>query len=279
MFVRYFACSCPRPACVHGVQRPAGQQDARKRWVGNGPSVLFLLHFAETIIVPAQVGFAISTWQCSGDQAKGASNWGVFERQRSWVGLPTIVRGQPCGVACDFWNRYEARGPDAGAGAVGQVAEPCGPCLHEPITPPLPPPEGPPAGGPGAGRQHGLQLLPPLPGVAPAGAGAGPVGRRRGAALQRHPGMHAQAGCGWGLLPLRACREGRQPVPPVCMPVCALRGPRTRGAHRPTAHALHELHASLPPRAHAPTKPCGLPPQQGAGAPRHPAPFCAPRLV
>lgn len=56
---------------------------------------------------PFQVGFAISTWQNSGDQAKGASNWGVFERQRSWVGLPTIVRGQRCGAACDFWNRYE----------------------------------------------------------------------------------------------------------------------------------------------------------------------------
>lgn len=36
---------------------------------------------------PFQVGFAISVWQNSGDQHKEASNWGIFERQRSLLFL------------------------------------------------------------------------------------------------------------------------------------------------------------------------------------------------
>lgn len=56
---------------------------------------------------PFQVGFAISVWQNSGDQSKEASNWGIFERQRTWLGQPTIWHGEKCGESCDFWNRYE----------------------------------------------------------------------------------------------------------------------------------------------------------------------------
>lgn len=54
---------------------------------------------------PFQVGFAISVWQNSGDQSKEASNWGIFERQRTWLGQPTIWHGDRCGESCDFWNR------------------------------------------------------------------------------------------------------------------------------------------------------------------------------
>ena len=56
---------------------------------------------------PFAVGFAISTWQCSGDQFKEATNWGIFERQRTLFRQPTIHNGDRCGSACDFWNRYE----------------------------------------------------------------------------------------------------------------------------------------------------------------------------
>ncbi|PSC70754.1 glycoside hydrolase [Micractinium conductrix] len=56
---------------------------------------------------PFQVGFAISTWQNSGDQSKEASNWGIFERQRTWLGMSTIDNGDRCGESSDFWNRYE----------------------------------------------------------------------------------------------------------------------------------------------------------------------------
>lgn len=56
---------------------------------------------------PFQVGFAISVWQNSGDQSKEASNWGIFERQRTWLGQPTIWHGDKCGASCDFWNRCE----------------------------------------------------------------------------------------------------------------------------------------------------------------------------
>lgn len=55
---------------------------------------------------PFQVGFAISVWQNSGDQSKEASNWGIFERQRTWLGQPTIWHGEKCGESCDFWNRW-----------------------------------------------------------------------------------------------------------------------------------------------------------------------------
>ena len=57
---------------------------------------------------PFQVGFAISTWQNSGDQSKEASNWGIFERQRTWLGMSTIDNGDRCGESSDFWNRYES---------------------------------------------------------------------------------------------------------------------------------------------------------------------------
>lgn len=56
---------------------------------------------------PFQVGFSMSTWQSSGDQFKGATNWGIFERQRSWFGMPTIVGNARCGQSCNFWDRYE----------------------------------------------------------------------------------------------------------------------------------------------------------------------------
>ncbi|EFN55966.1 hypothetical protein CHLNCDRAFT_145286 [Chlorella variabilis] len=42
-----------------------------------------------------------------GDQFKEASNWGIFERQRTWLLQPTIYNGDRCGASCDFWNRYE----------------------------------------------------------------------------------------------------------------------------------------------------------------------------
>lgn len=65
---------------------------------GNGAAV----HAAPE---PFHVGFAISTWQNSGDQEKEASNWGMFERRRGWLGQPNIWNGDKCGAACDFWNR------------------------------------------------------------------------------------------------------------------------------------------------------------------------------
>ena len=56
---------------------------------------------------PFHVGFACSTWQSSGDQSKEASNWGMFERRRGWLGTPSILNGDLCGASCDFWNLYE----------------------------------------------------------------------------------------------------------------------------------------------------------------------------
>ncbi|KAK9829708.1 hypothetical protein WJX72_007458 [[Myrmecia] bisecta] len=47
---------------------------------------------------------AISVYQNSG----GANtNWSEFEQQKKAFGRPTILHGDKCGVASDFWNRYE----------------------------------------------------------------------------------------------------------------------------------------------------------------------------
>lgn len=55
---------------------------------------------------PFYVGFAISTWQNSGD-GKTRSNWGEWCKTRTFCFLPTIAGGAVCGESSDFWNRYK----------------------------------------------------------------------------------------------------------------------------------------------------------------------------
>ncbi|KAK9811112.1 hypothetical protein WJX73_003422 [Symbiochloris irregularis] len=50
------------------------------------------------------VGVAISVYQNSG----GPNNqWERFEHEKKWFGRPTIAGGAVCGLAADFWDRYE----------------------------------------------------------------------------------------------------------------------------------------------------------------------------
>ena len=48
-----------------------------------------------------KVGFAISVYQCSGDDN---SNWGAFERRRGLFGRSPIDNGDLCGEACTFFQ-------------------------------------------------------------------------------------------------------------------------------------------------------------------------------
>lgn len=51
-----------------------------------------------------QVGFAISTYQNSGDPN---TNWGHWETRRGLLGTPTIRNGDRCGASTNFWELYE----------------------------------------------------------------------------------------------------------------------------------------------------------------------------
>lgn len=51
-----------------------------------------------------QVGFAISTYQNSGDPN---TNWGHWETRRGLLGTPTIKNGDRCGASTNFWELYE----------------------------------------------------------------------------------------------------------------------------------------------------------------------------
>ena len=44
-------------------------------------------------------------YQNSGDEA---TNWGAWEKRRTALGRSVIDGGDRCGIACDFWNLYEA---------------------------------------------------------------------------------------------------------------------------------------------------------------------------
>ena len=52
---------------------------------------------------PFYVGFAISTYQNSGDPN---TNWGAWERGRTALGCRPIRNGDTCGNACNFWELF-----------------------------------------------------------------------------------------------------------------------------------------------------------------------------
>jgi beta-glucosidase/6-phospho-beta-glucosidase/beta-galactosidase len=64
------------------------------------------------------------------------TNWGEHEARRSLLGRPTIAEGATCGVASDFWNRYDEdiqRAADLGSNCLRFTFEwsrlqPGGPC-------------------------------------------------------------------------------------------------------------------------------------------------------
>eukprot|EP00889_Picochlorum_renovo_P002121 jgi/Picre1/29151/NNA_004544.t1 len=57
---------------------------------------------------PFYVGFAMSVYQCSGDEKGSPSNWGHWnDTWKTMFGRTKIAGGQTCGESNDFWNLYK----------------------------------------------------------------------------------------------------------------------------------------------------------------------------
>ncbi|KAI8104603.1 hypothetical protein M9434_003157 [Picochlorum sp. BPE23] len=57
---------------------------------------------------PFYVGFAMSVYQCSGDEKGSPSNWGHWnDTWKTMFGRTKIAGGRTCGESNDFWNLYK----------------------------------------------------------------------------------------------------------------------------------------------------------------------------